>query len=68
MTLEETKEKAVSYKHVFTHLEWDLTGWFIQCRAESSEFTWVTVEELNARYPLPSAFHGFNSAFGSILN
>ena len=61
-------KKAVSYKHVFTHLEWDLSGWLIQCRAENPEFTWVTVAELNARYPLPSAFHGCDSAFGSVLS
>ena len=61
-------KKAVSYKHVFTHLEWHLTGWLIQCGAENSEFTWVTLADLNDRYPLPSAFQGCSSTLASLFS
>ena len=52
--------KSASYKHIFTHLEWHLSGWLVSCRNEIPEFTWVTVKELNDRYSLPSAFQGFH--------
>ena len=55
-------KKAGSYQHIFTHLEWHLTGWLIQCRGENPEFTWATVPELNDRYSLPRAFQGFRAA------
>ena len=55
-------KKSGSYKHIFTHLEWHLTGWLILCRGDNPEFTWATVPELNECYSLPSAFQGFRAA------
>ena len=53
--------QAGSYKHIFTHLEWHLNGWKIQCGKENPEFTWVTLQDLSDRYPLPGAFRGFHT-------
>ena len=49
-------EKMVVRKHVFTHLEWDILGVFMKCRRPSKRFVWVTPEELEAEYSLPTAF------------
>lgn len=52
-------EKAGSRRHVFTHVEWQMTVWRAECRREDPLFTWVTAEEQETAYPLPSAFKGF---------
>ena len=46
-------EKAT---HIFSHVEWHMTGFDITCAEETSAFTWVTKEELIHTYALPSAF------------
>ena len=50
---------AGNRKHVFTHLEWQMTGWEIRSTAESPEFIWATPQDLQSLYPLPTAFKGF---------
>lgn len=45
------------YKHIFTHLEWNMDGYIIFLRKKiRNRYIWATVEELNAIYSLPSAF------------
>ncbi len=43
-------------KHIFTHKEWNLKPYLIEVSAKSSEYIWVTTEELNDVFPLPTAF------------
>lgn len=46
-------------KHVFTHVEWHMTGKLVAAREMFSAFTWATAEETKERYALPSAFKAF---------
>lgn len=50
--------KCPSWKHVFTHLEWHLSGWCAEGTDEPPEFVWATPEELRRVYSLPGAFKG----------
>lgn len=60
---------AVEYmgnrKHIFTHIEWDMHGYLAELTATQTEspvdgrFTWVTADELQEAYSLPSAFQPF---------
>lgn len=53
-------ESAGKHKHVFTHVEWEMTGFLVELGGEDgSHFTWVTMEEQQERYSLPSAFRPF---------
>ncbi len=52
-------EKEIPYTHVFTHMEWKMTAYFIACSKMSSELTWVTKDELENQYALPTAFRMF---------
>ncbi len=45
--------------HIFTHLEWHMTGWRVQCGAAPDRFTWTTGPERAERYPVPSAFRAY---------
>ena len=48
-------------KHVFTHVEWHMTGYLATlpsaCAAE--KFVWASAEEIRSRYAIPSAFKAF---------
>lgn len=51
--------KMLRYTHIFTHVEWHMTAWFILCDKKSPDFLWVTKDELRDTYALPSAFRPF---------
>ena len=43
-------------KHIFSHIEWHMTGSLVECGAASGDFVWVTEKELAASYSIPAAF------------
>ena len=47
------------YTHIFTHVEWHMTGYLIRCRKMPEDFLWVTKEQMEQEYALPSAFRPF---------
>ncbi len=49
-------------KHIFTHIEWHMVGFDIKVDKKKifpGEYVWVTKEELQQQYALPSAFRHF---------
>ena len=46
-------------KHVFTHVEWHMTGRLVETESELAPYVWVTARELRETYALPSAFRAF---------
>ncbi|MBQ6602612.1 MAG: A/G-specific adenine glycosylase [Eubacterium sp.] len=48
-------------KHVFTHLEWKMTGFEI-CVAEDAAANFTAIADLKERIPLPSAFAVYTKA------
>lgn len=53
--------KLKPYKHIFTHIEWHISGFRIELPAEINGhgWRWVSVGELSASYALPSAFQPY---------
>lgn len=45
--------------HVFTHLEWHMTGYLVHLDVPIDGFVYATKEELSTTYALPSAFRYF---------
>ena len=45
--------------HIFTHLEWHMTGYLVTLNAPIEGLAFATKEELSAVYALPSAFRYF---------
>ncbi|MDR2132824.1 MAG: A/G-specific adenine glycosylase [Clostridiales Family XIII bacterium] len=43
-------------KHVFTHIEWHMTCFFIDCEAREGPFFWADARMLTEEIALPSAF------------
>lgn len=52
-------------KHIFTHVEWRMTGYLVTATVESdgSDFTWANRTELLEQYTVPSAFKSYLKHF-----
>lgn len=48
-------------KHIFTHLEWHMKGYFVRVSElrDSPEFVWANKDEIKSRYSIPTAFKSF---------
>ena len=51
-------ERVVKRRHIFTHVEWELTGVYLRCAA-AGEFSWYTRQELEEKIGLPTAYRQF---------
>lgn len=51
-------------KHIFTHLEWHMVGYFVEAQQVEDKglFTWATREEIFAQYSIPTAFKAYTDA------
>ena len=49
----------VERKHIFTHIEWDMCGVYLEVTNCGGDFTWLTAEQINAQIALPTAFRLF---------
>lgn len=54
-----TVEKEIPYTHIFSHVEWRMTAYYITCRRKKKELVWVKQEEFDTKYALPTAFKVF---------
>lgn len=54
-------EKTAPAKHLFTHIEWQMSGFVARvcARDVSADCVWAGTEELMGRFALPSAFKSF---------
>lgn len=50
-------------RHIFTHIQWNMTSWVVRTGKQAGNFVWATGEELRNKYTLPSAF----KAYGPLL-
>lgn len=46
-------------KHIFTHIEWRMTGYLVRAEQPAPGFVWAGKEELQNVYALPSALKAF---------
>ena len=52
-------EKSIDRNHIFTHIRWDLRGWFLEVDSMAGRFTWLTLDEIDTQAALPTAFRQF---------
>lgn len=52
-------EKQIPYTHIFSHVEWRMTAYYIECRIKKKELVWVNREGFKKEYALPTAFRYF---------
>ena len=51
----EDVERVSDKTHIFTHIQWDMHGWYIRCRNTPDRFQWAPPESR----ALPTAFRMF---------
>jgi A/G-specific adenine glycosylase len=52
-------KKSARKKHIFTHIEWNMSSYVIDCENEPDAYVWVTRDRLISDIALPSAFRSF---------
>ena len=45
--------------HIFTHVQWNMRGWYFQCANTPPQFQWAEEAQLEGQYALPTAFRLF---------
>ena len=46
-------------RHLFSHVEWHMTGYRAVCEEEFPDLVWLTKEEIDEGYSIPAAFRAF---------
>lgn len=54
--------RATEKQHIFTHIVWNMTGYYIECDEMPSCFDWAEPERLDQDLSLPTAFRQFRDA------
>lgn len=51
--------KTKKAQHVFTHVEWHMTGYLVKADKFFPQYEWISTKEIQKKYALPSAFKAF---------
>jgi A/G-specific adenine glycosylase len=51
--------RQVTRKHIFTHIEWDMNGIYMEVAEKSGPYVWMTPEQIDTTAALPTAFRQF---------
>ena len=51
--------RQVEKKHIFTHVQWNMSGIFAEVHECAEDFDWMTAQEINEHAALPTAFRQF---------
>ena len=51
--------RMVQRKHIFTHIQWEMRGIYLEVAQPEGEFVWLTAEQIEAKAALPTAFRQF---------
>ena len=51
--------RQLERSHIFTHIRWDMTGYYLDVKAPSGDFIWMTAEEITEKAALPTAYRQF---------
>lgn len=52
-------EKEIPYTHIFSHVEWRMTAYYMSCQKKKDSLVWVPKNEFDDFYALPTAFKVF---------
>ncbi len=52
-------QRELLRKHIFTHIQWNMKGIYLEVQSCGGDFQWFTEEEINETAALPTAFRQF---------
>lgn len=56
-----------TYKHVFTHKEWEMISYIVKVKEENSPYTWVMKKDLDSIIAIPTAFQPFKKKIIEVI-
>lgn len=51
--------RQVERKHIFTHIQWNMRGVYLEVSQTDAKYTWLTKGEISTQAALPTAFRQF---------
>lgn len=51
--------RMVQRRHIFTHIQWEMRGIYLEVAEPDSRFTWLTADQIDKKAALPTAFRQF---------
>ena len=51
--------RQVEKKHIFTHIEWHMSGIYLEVKEMTGDFVWMSGEQIQKEAALPTAFRKF---------
>ena len=51
--------RSLERKHIFTHVQWNMTGYYIEVAQEAPQLHWLTATEIDRFAALPTAYRQF---------
>ena len=51
--------RQVERRHIFTHIQWEMNGIYLEVAAPEGEYHWFTAEQVRQETALPTAFRQF---------
>lgn len=51
--------RQVERKHIFTHIQWNMRGYYLEVSRKSDAYSWFTAEKIESEAALPTAFRQF---------
>jgi A/G-specific adenine glycosylase len=58
-TAPQSMDMSYNYTHIFSHVEWRMTAYYMAVNHLADSFTWVSMDELETDVAVPSAFRPF---------
>ena len=52
-------ERQINRHHIFTHIRWEMRGWYLTVDHCGEQFVWKTLREIDEQAALPTAFRQF---------
>ena len=52
-------ERQINRHHIFTHIRWEMRGWYLSVDRCGEQFVWKTLKEIDEQAALPTAFRRF---------
>ena len=54
-----TLHRQVNRRHIFTHVEWEMVGFYLEVDEPIDRFVWLTADQIDRDTALPTAFRQF---------
>ena len=58
--------RRLERKHIFTHIQWNMTGYYIEVSEPAGAFCWYSAEQIAKEAALPTAFRQFWEEAGHV--